>query len=430
MGDGSDLRTALAHDLPGQHFADQDALAAEISKVNQFVNGTMQGLLHPMLVSTSAFIDALAANHKQYDDAIAQAVKYGLDTAPLSAARQAADELLYAPQRKALDQANDVVSNNITLNSMVSPGDKFVATFNNSAIANDQQRDALVKSMTDVYGDAVRSTQFFYDRLANFDKQFATSVAASVVAFQRQQTTNGLALMAQFASLDARKYTLQGDQQAADLANFDAKASQEKDAFGNSMADFYGEAYRQSADYQMRMTELEAVQQGERLQIIQKYGTATSTSLSDALKQAQTNVGTLFTSLTAYADKLKTGSDSPLSATDQYALASSKFNAVAGAAAAGDYNSANQLQGYSDTLLAASRAVNGSGTGYGADFQRVLSALDSVSTQSDNLTLSSQREIMATVADRNDAAIADLRDTLKAELTAVRRELQQQARAA
>ncbi len=430
LGTGSDLRTALEHDLPGQLFANQDALNAEVDKVNQFVNGTMPGLLNPVLKTSSSFLDSLAAVQKQYYDAIYQASGYGLDIRPLQDAEGQAEQLLYAPARKQLDQADEGVRNAGIIAGTGSPDEKFRAQFRDSQIAAEQKRDALIASLKSVYGDAVTSTDFFFGQLSNFDATFAAQATASIVAYQRAQKTNGLTIAAAYSSIQARAAVLAGDQQKADLLNFDAKAAQEQDSYGNQLADAYGESFRTSKDYQNRLTELTRVQEGERLQIVQKYGAATSTAMADALKQAQTNVGALFTSLTAYADKLKVGSDSPLSATDQYALAASRFNAVSGAAAAGDYHSATELQGYSDTFLSASRAVNGSGAGYAADFGRVLDALSNVSAQTEALTISSQREIMQSQTDQLTASVTDLRDTLRAEITALRREVAQQNRIA
>jgi hypothetical protein len=76
--------------------------------------------------------------------------------------------------------------------------------------------------------------------------------------------------------------------------------------------------------------------------------------------------------------KLQTGADSPLSPTKQYDLAKSQFNAVAGAAAAGDATSAGKLTSYGDTYLAASRAMSGSGVAFATDFNRVVDAIQMV----------------------------------------------------
>jgi hypothetical protein len=67
-------------------------------------------------------------------------------------------------------------------------------------------------------------------------------------------------------------------------------------------------------------------------------------------------------------------SDAQALLTDQYARATSDFDAVAGAAAAGDQNSAAQLQGYADTVLTTSRAINGFSVGYEVEFRQVLNA--------------------------------------------------------
>ena len=95
----------------------------------------------------------------------------------------------------------------------------------------------------------------------------------------------------------------------------------------------------------------------------------------------------------AYAQGLQTSNASPLSPQDQLALARSRFNAVAGAAGAGDYTSIQQLQGYADTFLNASRAVFGSGEAYVSDFQRVLEALGAVANVAPDTVIASVLQV-------------------------------------
>ena len=50
------------------------------------------------------------------------------------------------------------------------------------------------------------------------------------------------------------------------------------------------------------------------------------------------------------------------------------FDAVAGAAAAGDYNSLLRVQDYATSYLSISRNVNGSGLRYAQDFEHVIAS--------------------------------------------------------
>ena len=148
------------------------------------------------------------------------------------------------------------------------------------------------------------------------------------------------------------------------------------------------------------------------------------------MSQAQNNVSSLFNNLTSYAQKLHVGADSPLSPLDQYAAASNQFNAVSGAAAAGDFNSASHLTTYADALISTSRAVNGSGVGYSQDVARVLDALGNVSTAADALTASSMKQIQEDSTKKLQDTIVTTNQALQDEVRLLRREIAQQARAA
>ena len=541
----SQLRIALAHDLPGQSFANVDALLAQIDKVNQFVNGTIPGLLNPILKSTSQLQQQIADTNQTYGQAIIQAQKYGLETQALIDAQTKADNLILADGRKQLDQQVSGFQSRAIVASGVDPTTAFQATFAVDQIKRDQERDAFIKSLTDVYGDSVKSTQYFLDSVSTLNGALFNEAQSSIDAFNRQQQTNALSIQATVASVHARGYAAQGDQQTSDLINFDAKAAQERDSYANQLTSAFGSAYAQTADYQQALVDLETVQQEERANIVTRYaqaGTqavqtaaqaqatlaqqiaaqaqqisqqlATGVSVASvhargaaaqgdqqaadlinfdakalqeqytytqqliatygdsyaqtadyqqalvdletiqqeeragivkkyadqatqavqaaaqqqaqALSQAQNNVSSLFDNLTSYAQKLKVGADSPLSPLDQYAAASSQFNAVSGAAAAGDYSSASKLTTYADALISSSRAVNGSGVGYSQDVARVLDALGNVSTASDALTTSALRQIQQEATAKTVDAISALQD----EVRLLRREIAQQARAA
>ena len=95
---------------------------------------------------------------------------------------------------------------------------------------------------------------------------------------------------------------------------------------------------------------------------------------------------------------------------------------MSGAAAAGDFNSLSKLSTYSDSFLATSRTVNGSGTQYVADFNQVLDALAKAATATpDTLTASIAAMQVETQTTTLVAALA----RLQAEVTALRTEVSQ-----
>ncbi|MFH5927552.1 hypothetical protein OH543_0023510, partial [Roseomonas sp. SXEYE001] len=130
----------------------------------------------------------------------------------------------------------------------------------------------------------------------------------------------------------------------------------------------------------------------QRQALIEQTEAAKAQQAAAAAQEASAAAGTAaggISSLTDYARGLRYGDASPLGARAQYEAAQREFQAVLGAAQAGDWNSISQLQSYSDTFLSSSRGVNGSGTGYVADFQRVTEALGSIAGMgADRLTAS------------------------------------------
>jgi hypothetical protein len=101
-----------------------------------------------------------------------------------------------------------------------------------------------------------------------------------------------------------------------------------------------------------------------------------------------------------------------------FGLAESRFNAVSGAALAGDFNSLAQLQAYSELYLRGARAQYGSGRGFAEAFNRVADVLDRVGQFDPGRLVESAIKTQTAV---NVDGFAMLRD----ELVALRREFQQ-----
>jgi hypothetical protein len=232
-------------------------------------------------------------------------------------------------------------------------------------------------------------------------------------------------LVDQNDSIRARGLAAGGDQKGADLLNFDIRARQELASFSNSWKDVYGDAYAANVDYQASLTQLETVQGSERLAIIKKYGEAANGATESQVKSAQQAVASVFGDISAYVAKLGTTDKSPLSPLGQYDYAKGQFNAVAGAASAGDAQSLQKFTSYADTFLTASRAVNGSGAQYAADFNRVLDA----ATQILNVPTETVTQSFLTLQLRDvKDGIVDKLDELNNNITQVRRELQLQTK--
>lgn len=134
--------------------------------------------------------------------------------------------------------------------------------------------------------------------------------------------------------------------------------------------------------------------------------------------QAAGDAAGVIRSLADYSRSLSVGSMSPLSARDQFDLAQRQFNAVSGAATAGDARSLSELRGYAETYLNASRSLYGSTEGYAQSFRQVQGVLEQVGGLSpDTLTAG----FMA-------AQMQDLKVSLVTELQALRAAVNEQRR--
>jgi trimeric autotransporter adhesin len=257
-----------------------------------------------------------------------------------------------------------------------------------SGAATADQNAALVQSENDLTTARDKATQAVTDALnATLTQQYNGYIASEMSA---QATISGNPADAEKAALYA----------------FDQQASQQTAALDAQLKSVYGDSVTTTEGYVGVMALLETSLGEQRLAIQQQY--------NDQLTAAAT---TGVQSLASEVLKLQTGSASPLSPSAQYSLASNQFNAVAGAAQAGDWTSYQNISSYADSLLSASQAYNGSGTAYTADFNRVLDVLSNLASESpDTLTASiytaqtqTQTQILADGQQQVVAAIDALR---------------------
>lgn len=128
----------------------------------------------------------------------------------------------------------------------------------------------------------------------------------------------------------------------------------------------------------------------------------------------QTAAGTI-TSLADYARSLQTGPNSTLNPRDQFSTAESRFNAISGAASAGDYRSLTQLQSAAeDYRNAAASVYSTAGGGYVNAVGRINNALSSVGGLSvDTLTGTTMAAIQQTATETLVAALQRLQDEVR-----------------
>ncbi len=141
--------------------------------------------------------------------------------------------------------------------------------------------------------------------------------------------------------------------------------------------------------------------------------TADAAATAQERRAAEQEAAGAISSLSDYARSLSYGEGSTLSARQQYEAATSQFNAVAGAAVAGDANSIRRFQEFADQYLATSRSINGSGGAYAQDRDRVLALLGQIGESSpENLAETfrkGQQEQTAALSGKLDELVAAVR---------------------
>ena len=282
--------------------------------------------------------------------------------------------------------------------------------------AADKPESQLVeqyKALNATYNDAIDQARQLGvaegDLVTARDKALANLTAASDKAIGDQQ----FSISQRYATAAASISNSPASAQAIALANFDRQAQDQRAAWGQQLVDKYGQWFAQDSRYADQMLSLDKTLNEERLALQQQYNDQLAAAASGPI-----------TSLTSYVMQLQTGSASPLSAQAQLGLASSQFNAVSGAAQAGNFNSLSSLSGYANAFLSASRNVNGSGAAYVADFNKVLDVLSNISaTTTDQLTAS----VLTAETRTQTAILVDNLQALKDEVAALRRQVAQNA---
>ena len=265
------------------------------------------------------------------------------------------------------------------------------------------------------------------DAVSNLNKNFDEAVAKAheyglaegdlAAARERQigaaRAAANLARDQSEAALDARILAAGGNSAAAALLGFDTSATQQRATLAKQLTDAFGDAYSATDEYARIMGKLTTALDAERVNLV-----------NGPRLNAQGQVAGVMANLATFAAGLSTSSASPLSPMAQLGAARRGFDAVAGAAAAGDYNSLLRVQDYATSYLSISRNVNGSGLRYAQDFEHVIASLQGVgSVNTDALTTSAMAALAQNQTDQMVAAVA----RLQGEVAALRLDMRQAA---
>ncbi|MCG4255611.1 phage tail protein, partial [Acetobacter senegalensis] len=190
-------------------------------------------------------------------------------------------------------------------------------------------------------------------------------------------------------SVQARYLAATGDQEGADLLNFDVSAAQQKQELDDEWRGYLGDSYASSQTYADQMADLDKTLAAERLKIQATYAAQALADQEEAqqeaaekqaeyLSQAQSSVASAFSNLADYVQGLGTSDASPLSVQDQYKLANDNFETDYQAAMGGDYDALTRLQSESQTALSLDQQWLGSGTDYSKAYQDMLTKLQAI----------------------------------------------------
>ncbi|MDB5415297.1 MAG: Phage tail protein, partial [Rubritepida sp.] len=139
-------------------------------------------------------------------------------------------------------------------------------------------------------------------------------------------------------------------------------------------------------------------------------GVAAAQQAAQAQQQAAGSALSVVTNLRDYVGSLSTSDASAGTVMDRFGAAGNDFNAIYGAAAAGDANSISGLQGAAETYRGLAREVYGGGQGYADAIKLIGDRIGSIADiGSDALTQSFIRENDRENTDRVVDAIAELR---------------------
>lgn len=231
-------------------------------------------------------------------------------------------------------------------------------------------------------------------------------------------------LMGRFLAASAANDNSPLEAKNAQLYSFDVQATQQRLAFKNSLVDLYGDGYLATSAYADEVSLQEKTLGAERLSIQKSFNDQITAADKAARDKSVTDAGATIVNLSQYLQKLQTGSNSPLSAQDQLTLSRQAFTTDTNKIRAGDLSGLPSITSDADALLAASRAVNGSGTGFVGDFNKVLSTISTIATiPVDTLTAG----IFAAETKTQTQVLSDNLSLLKAELVAIKLELRQAA---
>ena len=344
---------------------DIDTITANL----QWYQNTYRKLIEDSTEDTSSFAQSLASLKAPYEEAMDKAASLGLGTQALADKMAEAAQTLYderdrqvAALRTAYDARYDSATTSNTL-------DYQLRSFDTDAA---QQIQELRDKLKDLGFTAGEANDKFGEQI-NLERALAAERQQVIDAYRLSSLQNTASLADRQGVATGYNSTLEGQ-----LASFDRQAEIER--------------LQAARDGVSDMAQVERTLALERLKVVQDFAeqaAATEKAAADARKaaadarqqeidNAQKQAASALGGIADYIVSLQRGDASTLTPQQKADLARSQFDAVASAAAAGDYTSATRFTDYAQAYQEAAAAY-GAGPGQAEAVQRILEAAQSVS---------------------------------------------------
>lgn len=403
--------------ISGRSFGAVADLQGVIQEVTTFVDQVVPALKklgQPNQFGIGAIASGLDEIKTQFDAAIATAQRLGYAESDLVAAREQALTVATANAQQVLNDIDSGLSQRLLAATAAVTGkstDALTAAMSAFDAAAAGQRKQFDAELLTLLGDQAKTHESYTSRMAALETALGEERLAIVKSYNDKIAATQMGIQ---RGIEERFFRLSGNTASGQLHLFDTNAATEIETLRKSLTDL-GSTSEHIAN---TISVLIAVQAAERQAIIDQAAAIENTTRNTA---AGTASGVI-RSITDYARGLQFGSESPLSATAQLDAANRQFDAVRGAAAAGDFASAQQLTGFAEVLRSAARNVFGSGVGYVDVIKKITDALEPISTMAPEklitsvmtTELRSQTQTLSADLMELKAAIIQVRDSIRA----------------
>ena len=361
--------------ISGRSFGAVADLQGVIQEVTTFVDQVVPALKklgQPNQFGIGAIASGLDEIKTQFDAAIATAQRLGYAESDLVAAREQALTVATANAQQVLNDIDSGLSQRLLAATAAVTGkstDALTAAMSAFDAAAAGQRKQFDAELLTLLGDQAKTHESYTSRMAALETALGEERLAIVKSYNDKIAESQMGIQ---RGIEDRVFRLSGNTASAQLHLLGINAATEIETLRKSLTDL-GSTSEHIAN---TISVLTAVQEAERQAFLDNLAAHENTTRNTA---ADTASGVI-RSITDYARGLQFGAESPLSATAQLDAANRQFDAVRGAAAAGDFASAQQLTGFAEVLRSAARNVFGSGVGYVDVIRRITDALEPIST--------------------------------------------------